>query len=164
MRRSAFAIWIAASRLCSRLVSFQGEGWRGAATAAPRRHLFRSRFYCDVSVNVAIGWPSPTGPSAVTCTVPAVAGRVRTTAARPLEFVVTTREERDPASVVNSTLAPVTVPPDAPGTRVTDKFNVVPCVPACPSPVLVNEAAGLPTTIHPPSFCVTPALSVPGRT
>ena len=86
-------------------------------------------FYCDVSVNVTSGWPNPYGPSAVTCTVPAVAGRVSTTAATPDAFVVTVRAERVPAVVVKNAVAPDALPPDEPGLSATDRFRVVPWIP-----------------------------------
>src|ERR1700686_5489234 len=103
--------------------------------------------YCEVSVNLATGCPSPKGPSAVTSTAPAVAGRVSTTLAWPEESVVTMRLDKVPAGVVKRMLAPARVPQDEPGTSVTDKFRVVPCAPVWPSPVLVRVAAGFPTTI-----------------
>jgi len=85
--------------------------------------------------------PQPKRASAVTCTVPPLAGKVSTTAATPLEFAVTNRDDRESASVVNRMLAPVIVPPEEAGSTLTGKFKVV----------------------HPLSFWVAGALSVPGK-
>lgn len=90
------------------------------------------------------GWPKPYGPSACTVTGPAVAGKVRVTLATP-ELLVTAitlvpvKAFSDPTStllreppvalvIVKSTLAPVAVPPDEPGLKVTLRFtgSVVP--------------------------------------
>jgi hypothetical protein len=127
-------------------------------------------FHCAVSLKVATGWPKPYCPSAVTVTGPGEAGRVRVTEAMP-ELLVTATTllplvvpfESNPALAVNKTLPPAAEPPDAPGARVTvNKFaNVLPALPDCPLPVVVNEAAGFPTTIQ-PLWLVFAELSVPG--
>jgi len=67
----------------------------------------RGILYCDVSVNVTTGCPSPYGPSAVTCTAPALAGKVSTTEATPEVFVVTSRLDSVPESVVKNMSAPL---------------------------------------------------------
>ena len=86
--------------------------------------------YCAVSVKVATGCPKPYGPSAVTCTVPALAGNVSTTAAFPVESVVTSRVESVPESAVNRMSAPAPeVPPDFPGAKVTERLRFVPGAP-----------------------------------
>ena len=85
--------------------------------------------YCDVSLKVATGCPSPYSPSAVTVTGPAVNGSVRLIGGVTPELFVTTisvgplfvPSDRDPPLVVNSTLAPVAVPPDWPGVKVAVK-------------------------------------------
>jgi hypothetical protein len=75
MRRSGSGIWTAAlPRSRQQAKSFWGEGWRGAATAAPRRHVSSTAMDARASI--------------------------------PLEFVVTRREESDPASVVNKHARP----------------------------------------------------------
>lgn len=61
--------------------------------------------------------------------------------------------EREPALVVNRMLAPVLVPPDWPGVKVTVSAcgNTLPALADWLLPlVLAKVAAGLPTTIHPP--------------
>ena len=105
----------------------------------------RNGNYCAVSVNgVTTGCPSPNGPSAVTVTVPAVAGRVKLTWATPKLLVTaitfvpvkifsdpTATLVSDPALVVKKTLAPPAVPPDWPGLNVTvsGSGRVVPTAP-----------------------------------
>src|SRR6516165_1871508 len=79
--------------------------------------------YCAVSVNVTCGCPSAYWPSAVTCTVPAVAGSVSVTDALPVESVVTIRLESVPPVAVKNTVAPDALPPDCPGFIVT--LNVI---------------------------------------
>jgi hypothetical protein len=68
-----------------------------------------------------------------------------------------------PLSVENRTLPPASEAPDDPAARVTIKgfASTVPAVPVWPLPVVVNVAAGFPTTIHPPWFVLV-ELSVPG--
>jgi len=90
----------------------------------------RGILYCDVSVNVTTGCPSPYGPSAVTCTAPALAGKVSTTEATPEVFVVTSRLDSVPESVVKNMSAPAPeVPPDFPGAKVTERVRFVPGAP-----------------------------------
>ncbi len=71
--------------------------------------------------------------------------------------------DSDPPSVENRTLPPASEPPDDPAARVTVNgfASAVPAVPVWPLPVVVNVAAGFPTTIHPPWFVLV-ELSVPG--
>ena len=87
------------------------------------------RPYCAVSVKVTTGWPSPNGPSALTCTTPGFCGKVKTTGAFPDESVTTMRLDNDPASVVNRIVAPGALPPDFPGFNVTDRFSWLPVAP-----------------------------------
>jgi hypothetical protein len=68
--------------------------------------------------------------------------------------LVVPSESVPPLVAVNRTLAPVFVPPDEPADSVTVNGvgKVVPFIPVCPPPVVfASVAAGLPTTIHPPS-------------
>lgn len=134
-----------------------------------RCSLFRMNRYCAVSENITCGLPSGIGPSACTCTVPAVPGKVKVTEATPDEFVtaitfepVVVPLESDPALVVNKMLAPDALPPDCPAVNVTVSGRVVPTPPVWLSPlVFAKLAAGLPTTIHPLCVCVTvPSLPV----
>src|SRR5271165_5911468 len=69
-------------------------------------------YYCAVSVKVTSGCPNAYCPSAVTCTVPGLAGSVNTTAATPDEFVTTVRLDSEPALVVNRIVPPTALPPD----------------------------------------------------
>ena len=57
-----------------------------------------------------------------------------------------------PALVENKTLAPASDPPDDPAAKVTVNgfASSLPAVPDWPLPLVVNVAAGLPTTIQPP--------------
>jgi hypothetical protein len=64
-------------------------------------------------------------PSALMCTVPAVAGRVRVTLALPELSVATILLETVPASAVNRMLAPARVAPDWPGLRVRESVKGV---------------------------------------
>ena len=72
--------------------------------------------------------------------------------------------ESEPADVVNRTLAPVTVKPVGREESVTASgcASAVPAVPVWLLPdLMANAAAGLPTTIHPPSVWVdVPSLPV----
>src|SRR5208283_4966838 len=77
--------------------------------------------YCAFSVKVATGCPSPKGPSAVTCTVPAVEGSVSVTLAL--------RDETDPESGVKKIVAPEAEPPDDPAFSVRDSVSVLPGAP-----------------------------------
>ena len=105
--------------------------------------------YCAVSVNVAIGCPSPYGPSAVTVTGPAVDGNVSVTGGVTPEPFVTTiifcplcvPSDSTPPLAVNNTLAPIAVPPDCPGVRVTanGRGSGEPLLPVCPSPPVVAK-------------------------
>ena len=79
------------------------------------------------------------------------------------ESVVTMRLESEPALVVKRTVPPAALPPDCPGFKVTERFNLAAwTAPFCLSPDFVNEAGGLPTRIHPPCCCATPDVSVLG--
>src|SRR5579863_1666024 len=88
-----------------------------------------SVIYCAVSVNVTTGCPSAYCPSTVTCTTPAVAGNVSTTAAFPDESVVTMRLGSDPALAVNKIVPPAALPPDCPALSVTERLNLLPTAP-----------------------------------
>ena len=85
--------------------------------------------YCAVSVKVTTGCPSANCPSAVTCTVPGVEGRVNTIAALPVESVVTIRPESEPAVVLKKIVPPAALPPDCPALSVTDRFSLLPAKP-----------------------------------
>ena len=52
--------------------------------------------------------------------------------------------------------AAAALPPDCPGFSVTERVNWLPAAPFCLSPVLVNDAGGLPTRMYPPCCCATP--------
>src|SRR5215469_782387 len=152
----------------------------GACAAGPDRALFCGRIgealpmarlcanrgqndksaHCAVSVKVAVGCPSAYCPSAVTCTVSAVEGRVSTTDAFPVESVSTIRLESVPAVVVKKTVAPEALPPELPGFKVTLSVNWLPAAPFCWLPVMVNDAGGFPTRMYPPCCCDTPVVSV----
>src|SRR5208282_1077647 len=119
---------------------------------------------CAVSAKFATAPPSASGACAVTCTRCAAPGSVSVTDATPEEFVTAITAlplvvplESDPALVVNRMLAPGAAPPDCPGFSVTVSgcANAVPALPDCPLPEVVKVAGGLPTTIQPPSVCVT---------
>ena len=110
-------------------------------------------------MNVAIGCPNPYGPSAVTFTLPAVAGSVSVTDATPELFVtaitcvpLVVPFDSKPALLENKMLAPASDPPDEPAAKVTVNgfASALPAFPDWPLPVVVNVAAGLPTTIQPP--------------
>src|ERR1700722_10064754 len=117
------------------------SNWTPGELVPALRRLLRERHalsahdpYSVVSVNTTSGCPSPYGPSAVICTVPALCGSVSTTAAFPDESVVTRRLESVPALAVKNTVAPVALPPEDPAFSVTDRFRFVPGGPSCPSP------------------------------
>lgn len=57
------------------------------------------------------------------------------------ESVVAVRPESEPALVVKRTAPPDALPPDCPGTSVTDSVNWLPAAAFCLSPVLVSNAA-----------------------
>ena len=113
-----------------------------------------------VSVKVTEAPPSANWSCAVTVTVPLDEGSVRVTEAVPDELVVAMTLLPDvvpldsvPAEVVNRMPAPVALPPDWPGARVTVRAfeRAVPAVPVrLLPPVMVRVAGGLPTTIQPP--------------
>ena len=99
----------------------------------------------------------------MTVTVPAVDGRVRVTEAVPEVLVVAITLvplavpfESVPAEVVNRISAPLAVKPEGIEDSVTES-DCNRAVPALPDwllpPVMASVAAGLPTTIHPPSVC-----------
>jgi hypothetical protein len=74
----------------------------------------------------------------VTVTVPGALGSVSVTPATPELFVgaiimvaAAPLFASDPALVVKKTGAPVAVPPEAPGARVTERLSVVPTLPVC---------------------------------
>ncbi len=137
--------------------------------------------YCAVSVNgpgEMVGCPNPNGPSAVTVTVPAVAGRVSVTLATPeLSVTAMTLDPvkifspptdtlvSDPALVTKRTLAPAAEPPDCPGANFTARAvgRGLPTLPVCALPaVRVKLAAGLPTNTQPLCVVDTLLLSVAG--
>src|ERR1700680_1103048 len=98
----------------------------GSARLITTPITYYSGCYCAVSVKVAMGCPRANCPSAVTCTVPGVEGRVSTTTALPEESVVTTRLESAPALGLKKIVPPAAPPPDCPGLSMTDRFSLLP--------------------------------------
>ena len=117
-----------------------------------RRHRHRHRTRAG-KVRVTLATPEPF-VSAITL------DPVNIFSPFPVETVVS-----DPALVVKKTLAPVAVPPDDPGLKVTVSTTgkAVPTVPVCASPaVFASVAAGLVTSTQPFWVVETPLPSVAG--